>query len=72
MKAVALKFRKRFPDKTIYLLADSGKGEAEANEAAYIIGAQIAVPPFTEAMKKCFIDGVPSDFNDYYRIIGAL
>lgn len=72
LKAVALKFRRRFPDKTIYLLADSGKGEIEANEAAYVIGAQIAVPPFTEAMKKCFSDGVPTDFNDYYRIIGAL
>lgn len=72
LKAVALKFRRRFPKKTIYLLADSGKGEIEANEAAYVIGAQIAVPPFTEAIKKQFINEIPTDFNDYYRIIGAL
>ena len=54
------------------MLADVGNGEQEANEAAYKIGAKIAVPPFTDEMKKSFKDGTASDFNDYYRIIGVL
>lgn len=70
--SVAKRMRDRFPTRLIYVLADVGNGEQEANEAAYKIGAQIAVPSFTDEMKKSFKDGTTSDFNDYYRIIGVL
>lgn len=70
--AVAKKIRDRLPDKQIYLLSDAGKGESEAQTAAYTIGASIAVPPFTPEMTQSFPEGKPTDFNDYYRILGIL
>ena len=70
--AVAKKMRDRFPDKQIYLLSDAGKGESEAQNAAYAIGASIAVPPFTPKMLQSFPEGKPTDFNDFYRILGIL
>lgn len=70
--AVAKKIRDRLPDKQIYLLSDAGKGESEAQTAAYTIGASIAVPPFTPEMIQSFPEGKPTDFNDYYRILGIL
>lgn len=70
--AVAKKIRDRLPDKQIYLLSDAGKGESEAQTAAYTIGASIAVPPFTPEMTQSFPEGKPTDFNDYYRIFGIL
>jgi len=70
--AVAQRIRKRFPDKQIYLLSDAGKGESEAQTAAYTIGASIAVPPFTPEMIQSFPEGKPTDFNDFYRIVGIL
>lgn len=70
--AVAQRIRKRFPDKQIYLLSDAGKGESEAQTAAYTIGASIAVPPFTPEMIQSFPEGKPTDFNDFYRILGIL
>lgn len=70
--AVAKKIRDRFPDKQIYLLSDAGKGEREAQTAAYEIGASIAVPPFTAEMLQSFPEEKPTDFNDFYRILRIL
>ena len=70
--AVAHGIRNRFPDAQIYVLADAGKGENEAQTAAYAIGASIAIPPFTAEMLQSFPEGKPTDFNDYYRILGIL
>lgn len=70
--AVAKKIRDHLPNKQIYLLSDAGKGEIEAQTAAYAIGASIAVPPFTPEMLQSFPEGKPTDFNDYYRILGIL
>lgn len=69
---IAKKIRARFPDKQIYLLSDADKGEINAQIAAKIISAGIAIPPFTADMLRLFQEGKPSDFNDYYRILGIL
>lgn len=69
---VAKKMRVRFPDKEIYLLSDMGAGETDAQTAAWTIGASIAIPPFTAEMLQSYPDGKPSDFNDFYRILGIL
>jgi len=55
----AKRMRDRFPTRLIYVLADVGNGEQEANEAAYKIGAQIAVPSFTDEQKASFRNSWP-------------
>lgn len=69
---VAKKIRTLLPDQQIYLIADAGNGEKEAHLAAHSIGAQVAVPVFTEAMIQASKGENLTDFNDYYKLTGAL
>ncbi len=67
--ATAVQLRKRHPDATMIICADndcSGKvntGVTKAMEAAYIVGAVVAIPPMLEPGKNV-------DFNDFFVATG--
>lgn len=81
--SVAQSMKRQFPDREIFIYADSDKahdgqrygiGVLKAQKAQNAIeGLRILIPPFTQADTEIFraitgSDKAPTDWNDYYRI----
>ena len=72
----AISIQKRFPFLKIHIFGDVGNGEEEAKAAALAVSGTCSFPKFDEELIRKFerLTGSnhPTDFNDYYMLVGEI